>query len=64
MEGDFLAKGKLAIYILKVYFLKVIANDVKKSVVAKYSEIITDLWCGFDIGFYRGHWHELNRKHL
>ena len=47
-----------------MYFLKVIANDVKKSVVAKYSEIITDLWCGFDMGFYRGHWHELNRKHL
>jgi hypothetical protein len=47
-----------------VYFLKVIANDVKKSVSAKYSEIITDLWCGFDMDFYRGHWHELNRKQL
>jgi hypothetical protein len=47
-----------------VYFLKVIANDVKKSVSAKYSEIITDLWCGFDMDFYRGELLEPNRKQL
>ena len=46
-----------------MYFLKVIANDVKKSVGAKYSEIVTDLLCGFDIGFYRGELLEPNRKH-
>ena len=47
-----------------MYFLKVIANDVKKSVGAKYSEIITDLVYDFDMDFYRGHWHEPNRKQL
>ena len=47
-----------------MYFLKVIANDVKKSVGAKYSEIITDLVGGFDMDFYRGELLEPNRKQL